>query len=81
MVVIVNCGRWPVLSVKGAMESEGYEIEEIGHVVQLLDRFVVLACGSLGELVDELLQRVLNDSKTLRLVAANKVEIFDEAGN
>lgn len=79
--MIVNCGRCHVLSVKGAMESGGYEIEEIGHVVQLLDRFVVVACGSLSELVDELLERVLNDSKTFRLVAANKVEIFDEAGN
>ena len=42
---------------------------------------MVVACGSLSELVDELLEGVLNDSKTLRLVAANKVEIFDEAGN
>ena len=51
--MIVNCGRCHILSVKGAMESGGYEIEEIGHVVQLLDRFVVVACGSLSELVDE----------------------------
>ena len=63
------------------MESEGYEIEEIGHVVQLLNRFLVVTCGSLSELVDELLEGVLNDSKAFRLVAANKVEIFDEAGN
>lgn len=63
------------------MESEGYGIEEIGHVVQLLNRFLVVTCGSLSELVDELLERVLNDSKTFRFVAADKVEIFDEAGN
>ena len=42
---------------------------------------MVVACGSLSELVDELLEGVLNDSKAFRLVAANKVEIFDEAGN
>ena len=47
----------------------------------MLDCFVVVTGSSLREFVDELLEGVLDDAKTVWLVAANKVEIFDEAGD